>query len=58
MHPNDGDIERQKAVDGELLGLLRAVFEGLLDSTRERPVAEAARTAKLESAAHPSRPLL
>jgi Domain of unknown function (DUF4145) len=47
MHANDGDIEKQKVLDRELLRLLRAVFEELLDRVYERPAAEAARKARL-----------
>lgn len=51
MHPNDGDVKRQRVLDGALLGLLRGVFEEILDAAYERPAVEAARRAKLASAA-------
>ena len=37
VHPNDGDVKRQQVLDRELLGLLRAVFEEILDVIYERP---------------------
>jgi hypothetical protein len=50
IHPNDGDITKQAALDRELLIALRAVFSELLDTIYERPVIEAARKARLTGA--------
>lgn len=50
IHPNDGDITKQAALDRELLVALRAVFSELLDTIYERPVIEAARKAQLTGA--------
>jgi hypothetical protein len=50
IHPNDGDISKQAALDRELLIALRAVFTELLDTIYERPAIEAARKAQLSGA--------
>ncbi len=50
IHPNDGDIEKQKTLDRGLLVEIRVVFEELLDVVYERPARDAARKAKLRSA--------
>jgi hypothetical protein len=50
IHPNDGDITKQAALDRELLIALRAVFAELLDTIYERPVIEASRKAQLSGA--------
>ena len=50
IHPNDGDITRQAALDHDLFIALRAVFTELLDTIYERPAIEAARKAQLSRA--------
>jgi hypothetical protein len=56
VHPNDGDVEKQKVLDRSLLQQLRTVFEELLDQVYERPAIEAARKAKLSAAAESFKP--
>jgi len=51
IHPNDGDIEKQTALDRSLLLQVRMVFEELLDRVYERPAKDAERKAKLTGVA-------
>jgi hypothetical protein len=50
IHPNDGDVTKQRVLDRQLIAEIRVVFEELLDVVYERPAREAARKAKLRSA--------
>ena len=50
IHPNDGDVDRQKALDGELIQAVAATFVELLDLVYEEPARRAARLATLEAA--------
>jgi len=54
IHPNDGDIERQKTLDRGLLVEIRVVFEELLDVVYEHPARDAVRRARLRSASDAS----
>lgn len=51
IHPNDGDIGLQEVIDGSVIEAVEALFESLLDVVYERPAVDAARNAKLRSAA-------
>jgi hypothetical protein len=51
IHPNDGDIEKQTALDRSLLLQIRMVFEELLDRVYERPAKDAERKANLTAVA-------
>ena len=40
IHPNDGDIDKQKELDNQLIEVVDVVFTMLLDSIYEKPVRE------------------
>jgi hypothetical protein len=50
VHPNDGDVTKQAALDRQLLIAVSLTFAALLDAAYERPAAEDARKKKLEAA--------
>jgi hypothetical protein len=50
IHPNDGDVKRQAALNGRLLQLVRQLFVELLDAAYERPEHEAARLGEMREA--------
>lgn len=50
IHPNNGDVEKQKAFDDTLLLEVRALFVELLDDVYEQPSRRAARLATMKAA--------
>jgi hypothetical protein len=51
IHPNDGDISRQQALDAALVLAVRELFVELLDDIYERPGKKASRLAAMREAA-------
>jgi len=50
VHPNDGDVNRQAALDRQLVGAVEATLSELLDRVYEAPARGAARLGALEAA--------
>jgi hypothetical protein len=50
IHPNEGDIDKQRALDEAVLLQLRELFVELLDDIYEQPETRAARLAALRAA--------
>jgi hypothetical protein len=51
IHPNEGDITKQAALDSALMLQLRALFVELLDDVYEQPRRKSTRLAALQAAA-------
>jgi hypothetical protein len=51
IHPNEGDITKQAALDSALMLQLRALFVELLDDVYEQPRRKSTRPAALQAAA-------
>lgn len=51
VHPNDGDVERQKSLDRDLLAVLHVVFSRILNEIYELPAQRKAQLDKLTAAA-------
>jgi hypothetical protein len=51
IHPNDGDISRQEAIDRELLDIAEDMLAGLIDLIYEEPARRAEGQARMAAAA-------
>jgi hypothetical protein len=51
IHPNDGEIAKQAALESDLLREIRALFEELLDQVYEQPGKRAERLERMQAAA-------